>query len=634
MPTHEKEKTIAYEVSPKDNLQDQYFYSPSPEYQKVVNDVYDRFWDARKLREQAFAYFNNRTLLEYIEDSTKRFNSIVEERDDLKDWQARVFDPVTRDKTISLLAKAAQNRPASQFFGRFDEDKSKGRILESMVEFSKDLDDEDELIFYAMLEAATKGTIVGFEGFEKDYRENRKVYGSIVPLEEFYPTALGVRKIQDLADCFWVTEITLGEFKKLFGLLTDAEYVETGSLVLQHENPFLKDYIDSNLGDFVQIIRYYNQVDKQYVLCANGVWLNPGPDGTIQKLPWKHGKLPFWRAIFEPLAADFFYGMSFPDKLKGNQDVLNTLYNMMLDQSFLSIFKPLITNSMDEIEDQILVPGRQIAVDDPNNWGKELQISGPDSAHFNILQFVKRSMEESSSSSLEQGVAGLGGRTTATEIERASKAIEDIIGMFGRFMEWGVRDKDRLRASNVLQYYTKPILAKALGDEGLVNVFRVDGLRSKKGMKKTRLLKMFSSRDQFPSRDELKTEAKLKGVEIDVFTPEFIKDWEHDVKIVPGSGQPRMSKALERAQEIEKTKSYMTFYPDFYNREAGAIRMAESFGDDPEEIFKLGQEGNQGPLPAEFREGGGVEKPGNGMLENMGRGGSQMNAMAPKNLVR
>src|SRR3990167_3362525 len=577
-------KEVAKEVSEQE-AGEKFFYQPSSEKQKIINETYDRFWEARKLREQQFNYFNGRTLIQYIEDSVNRFNSIVEERTDIKDWQARVFDPVTRDKTISLLAKAAQNRPSSQFFGRFDEDKVKGRIVESVVEFSKDLDDEDELVFYALLEAATKGTVVGFEGFEKDARENRKVYGSIVPLEEFYPTAIGVRRLQDMADCFWVTEITLGEFKKLFGHLTDSEFVETGSRVLANDIPFLKNYIDSNLGALIQLVRYYNQVDNQYVLLANGVWLNPGEEDSVRKLPWSHGKLPFWKAIFEPLAADFFYGMSFPDKMKGNQDVLNTLYNMMLDQSFLSIFKPLITNSLDEIEDQILVPGRQIAVDDPANWGRELQISGPDNAHFNILQFVKRSMEESSSSSVEQGVAGLGGRTTATEIERAAKAIEDIIGMFGRFMEWGIRDKDRLRASNCLQYYTKPIFQKALGDDGLVNVFRVDGLRSKTGVKKTRILKMFADRKSFPLRDELKTEAKLKGVEIDVFTPDFIKDWEFDVRIIPGSGQPRMSKALERAMEVEKTKSYMTFFPDFYNREAGAIRMAEAFGDDPEEIL-------------------------------------------------
>ena len=148
-------KEVAKEVSEQE-AGEKFFYQPSSEKQKIINETYDRFWEARKLREQQFNYFNGRTLIQYIEDSVNRFNSIVEERTDIKDWQARVFDPVTRDKTISLLAKAAQNRPSSQFFGRFDEDKVKGRIVESVVEFSKDLDDEDELVFYALLEASTK----------------------------------------------------------------------------------------------------------------------------------------------------------------------------------------------------------------------------------------------------------------------------------------------------------------------------------------------------------------------------------------------------------------------------------------------------------------------------------------------
>ena len=347
--------------------------------------------------------------------------------------------------------------------------------------------------------------------------------------------------------------------------------------------------------------------------------LNTGEE--VQPLPFAHKTLPFWSAIFEPFGSDFFYGKSMADKLKALQDVLNVLHNMMLDQSFLSIFPPILTEGMDEIEDDFLRPGRRIPVTNVDGY-KELQISAPQGFHQYITEYTKRVMEETSLDAVQQGVAGTqGDRVTATEIQRATEAITGILGLFVTFVKWGVKDKARLKSKNLLQFYNKPLLEGVLGQGGTkkfnkaFNTFRLEDAALTEGKRGIKLIEIFKDRKEMPTKREQGIRAGLmqketnKRVEIIAIDADYIRDFEYDIKLVPNPQQPQ-SKALDKALVLEKARIYMEFFPELVDKEELAMDIAEKYGDRPEkiikkEVFEPQQEGEQGGPPG---TGGGLAK--------------------------
>ncbi|HEC65944.1 MAG TPA: hypothetical protein ENI23_11685, partial [bacterium] len=517
-------------------------YKPTEGQKLVVGNIFEKFRTSRQERNMTFEYLDGRNLIDYIDDNVSRFVTNIDAREDIEDWQARVFDPFTRNKVVAILGKVATAIPKPEFINRGDADVERTTILSDFYDYSEQVDDGDELMFYALLEAVVKGTCIGYEGYQEKEREvadiakydgaskirtkkgtnkTRKVVGMLVPLEDFFPSSVGIRKITDMPYCFWRSIITDAEFRASFAGYEFAESVEPYNPILANEEnrPFYLDYVSDDIAEGeVELIRYYNQDTDEFVILANGVWLNPLDDDSVMPIPFAHKSLPFWKAIYEPFGADFFYGKSLPDKLKSMQDVINVLHNMMLDQSFLSIFPPILTSGFDDIEDDFLRPGRRIPVTDANNY-KELAISSPNSFHQFILTYTKRVLEETSVDAVSQGIAGAGDRVTATEIERAANSVASILGLFVQFVKWGVRDKARLRAKNILQFYSKPLYEAILGEGGAedvnkaFNTFRLDDVVLSKGKRGTKIIDVYKSREALPTRVALKTQARFSELE-------------------------------------------------------------------------------------------------------------------------
>ena len=177
----------------------------------------------------------------------------------------------------------------------------------------------------------------------------------------------------------------------------------------------------------------------------------------IAPLPFTHKELPFWDVKFD-FYGDFFYGKSLPDRLKSMQDVLNVLTNMLLDQSFLTIFPPLLTSGFDSIEDDYLRPGRRTPIDTQglplNQAFMTLDLGTPGNWHQFILEYTKNIMEQASVDQIQSGQAGVGERTTAQEIRTASEGVAAMLGLFQRMINTGIRRKALLRGANILQFWT------------------------------------------------------------------------------------------------------------------------------------------------------------------------------------
>lgn len=597
-------------------------YSYSEKEKAVLADIVDKFRVCSDARNLNFEYFDDRNIIDYINDSVVRTVTNLFEREYIEDWQARGFSPFTRNKVIAVLGKVAAMMPKGEIIPVGDEDFRRAQLLGDLVDHANRIDDDDELMFFALLEAMTKGTAVLYEGYEekerkirdiKEYNDGtsiklvegkkitRKLKGSIVQLEDFYPSSVRIRKIKEMPYCFWRSELPFSEFRMKFSQYKKASDVQpfTNSTTKDEERPFYADHIGSfelQEGN-VEVLRYYNQDTDEFVIIANGIWLNPlGENEDVMPIPFIHKTLPFCSFIYEPLGSDFFYGKSLPDKLKTPQDIFNVLYNMMLDQSFLTTFPPILVDGMDDIEDDFLRPGRRIPVTDASKY-RELKLTPPSSFHQFILEYTKSTLEESSIDKVNQGVAGVGERTTATEIQRAASAVSDMLGLFNQFVKWGLRDKYRLRSKNALQFYKMPMVEGVLGETGPMdmkkafNTITIDNTTLTNGKRGTKIIELYGDRGNMPTGAELSAQAMLaekemgKNIEKLAVSKDYIRDFEYDIMFTANQSAEE-SKALKKAQFIEFSAFSLQAFPELVDKEALYAEATAIFGYRPDKFMR------------------------------------------------
>lgn len=647
----------------KDNNPEPTFYVPSDKERDLVGNIFALFRDSADARNRRFDYFDGATLIEYIEDSVHRFITNIYEREGIEDWQAAVNTQFTRSKVLAILGKVMQVLPIAQFTGRGDEDMRKGSILTNLYEYTEEMDDYEELMTHALLEAIVKGTMIGYEDVEYSNRKLRnvkgigdditvseeteihtKLYGSIVPLEEFYPSSVSARKISDMPHCFWRQVIPYKRFLQLWGhydkhvnVLPKQTYTDG------EQTPYYNDYISDDVNEgSVEMIRFYDKKNDQYIIIANGIWLNPinvsnegEPGQDISPLPWNHKELPFWDIKFDFFASNFFYGKSLPDRLKSLQDVMNVLNNMLLDQSFLTIFPPLLTNGFDSIEDDYLRPGRRTPIDTQglqiNQAIMPLNMGTPTGWHQFILEYTQNIMEEASLDKVSSGTAGAGDRTTAQEVRMAADGVSALLQLFARMVNYGIKRKAMLKAANILQFGMdpdSPMIRRIGGEESdkdfneAFNVFVIEGAVLSGGKRGTKMIEVFRNKSSLPKKEDVRARAIVgqkksgKSFEIDALPASYLRNFSFDVKLVLNP-KNESTKEMEKALQLEKVQVYGTFFPDLVDRQELFAQTAEKLGDDPAKMMT-----DQALNPAP--EGGAATPNANNMVRSAqgGQGGA------------
>lgn len=661
----------------------QYHYSPKE--RDVIQTIFWRFRDSQQERDKVMEYFDRRTLIEYINDSVLRFTTNIDQRDDIDDWQSRVHAPYTRNKILTMLGKVMDELPVVDIISRGDQDIIKSEILNTLYEYAEDVDDSQEFFVYALEEALVKGTMIGYEGIETYTRSTRnvvkykdgddivvnegkiierKLSSKIVPLEEFYPSSVGIRKISDMPYCFWRREINFTTFAKEYKNFDKAKFVSPYSANKLNQNapkPFYADYITPTTRDgTVEIINYYNQDTDEYVIMANGIWLNPIGKEEISPIPFNHKKLPFFSFIYDIFGSDFFYGKSLADRLSSLQDVMNVLQNMMLDQSFLSIFPPILVSGTDDIEDNFLRPGRRIPVDTGglpiSQAFQKLDVTTPPQWHEFILNYTKEVLEEASTDRLQQGMAPTSGRITATAIKAAAMGLESLLALFEKFIKNALKSRARLRCGNILQFYTDPdypIIETIMGDGGtqevskVFNVFQIDSLPMTPGKRGTKIIELYRNAEDLPTKQQIKMQAQInemvsgKRITRIAITPDYIRQFEFDVSLKPNK-ESDLTKDQDRALEIQFQQTMLTMYPDLIDREQLAAEMIYMFGKDPAKVLKdtnseqqqRQQNGAQPPQPGQQpgQQPGMAGKNANNIVSAMtGVNSNMMSQAAPAN---
>ena len=614
-------------------------YQLTKEEEKEVNLIYDDVEKMIDQRNQTYKQFNDRTLVNYIDDSEKRLNGYVPSREsqDKKDWQANVFHPDTRNKLKAIVASVALTPPDSKYRAVGNDgglDLKRAELMKELVRHSYYQQNPEVEIFFDAWGGAGRGTIIKHEGYlktkykrrfiksydlstgaveseEREVNVDNKCIEVDVPLSELYIRDFHIFDIQKQPSLAWIKYLDKDAAEGEFGQYKNWQYVPTKppkGFGDDNTTFFNQRWAGRTDEDEYEVIRYYNKYQDKYDIIVNGVPL------LIAPLLWgkRDKKYPFAKSIFEPFEGrDFFYGNSLPNSLMGQQDIVNQLYNMGLDKTYRSMNPPMLANIANkdllETENDSIGMDTTLYVEDINQVQYQA-IPGVTAPEQAMLQLVSRGIDLTTVDANQQGVAGRG--VTAREIVIANENAKKLKGIFFMFLKDLWVQKTKLRILNILMNYTQPIVTEVVGEDGAVTyqdsfrTFNIEDSKFPDGRTGLLSVQMVGGQGELPSAGQLAEEEsqwKETGENFQkvAMTSDYLDNYDYDVQIITDSTyQQEASQA--QALTLEKIQTIASFFPQLFvvNQPIFFQELVKAYGDDVDKYSTQLPIASQGGIPA------------------------------------
>jgi hypothetical protein len=456
-------------------------YEPTEFQSAVISRVIMRFNTMKEQRDKPRRGFDGRTLTEYVNDMSDAYNGIVPEdvRASKQDWQSLIFDNKTRGKVKAIVALSVAQRPYISILGETEEFEEFADDMYRTLDYTHRIELGNYKLFLQALSCAVKGTLIVEETYEEikkkkkevssinpetgkiSFKEKNVIEGGcghvkcrITPLLTFYPNE---NHAEVKEDCATLTFMSMDNFKRKFGKYPNADKVTAG-VKLQSLGDMKYKSLTTEEDTLVEMLRYYNEYEDEFIILANGIWINPqGEDeDQVGPLPYNHKRLPFVKTVYEIMDEEEFFGKAMPDLMAGEQETINAVLRMMIDQEILSIHKPLILGRGAELESLQMFPGKTISTTEDASQIQQLDMRGANQSSFQLLEFLsKRADVNTSIDSTAQGVGS--GRKTAREAIILDENAKRMAGSFTIMIAKLWYQRAELRIPNICQFYKTPI---------------------------------------------------------------------------------------------------------------------------------------------------------------------------------
>lgn len=496
--------------------------------------------------------------------------------DVISGWRSNAIRPIVRNKCISIAAHATAQLIFPKVFsynGQSEVQEDAARVMRDLIEWSADQSKYSETSLNAVLSALFNPASIYYTEYGEVYRNVKKEQDeggkwkvekmldedmsgfkdTPVPVDELYIENFYESNIQKQGWLIWRRVYGYDQMAAKYDHYDNFKYVKPGVQIIYNDlNQTFYEVYDSNMRtESCEEVIYWNKRMDLKLIMVNGVLLttcdNPNP--RTDKL------YPFVKFIYENLdEGRCFYGKSLAFKMQSDANIVNTLYPMVIDRSYLSVFPPMVSFGSETIGSDVIIPGGVTQLSDTNS--KLNAVMPADSGikdGLEMLMEVEKSVSESSEEPVVNGQSP-GADTTAYEISRLEQNANTILGLFLQMIASYVRQYGRLRIGDILQYLTILDADKITDDPKLVyKSFLV------KGSSKTQSKKIEFTGDMPDSmtQDEmLKHSNKIKsredqlGMEIARVNPGLFRDLCYQLVVTPDVMHPR-SDDLERAMKLE-----------------------------------------------------------------------------------
>lgn len=494
-------------------------------------------------------------------------------------WRSRAMRPVVRNKCMSIAAHATARLIFPKVFAfnhDSEEQQDAAKVMEDLMEWSGDISNYPYVALQRVMQALWSPASIGFTEYGNVTRLVKTEKGedgkwqtklvpdeaypcfmdSVVPVDQLYIENFFEPDIQKQGFLIWRKVYSFSAAQGKYASEYDNfKYVRPGVQTIYDDanRTFYYVYDPNMRQEDVEEIVYWNKNLDLKIIMVNGVMLTEcdSPNPRQDKL------YPFDKFFYEPINSRFFYGKSLAFKLQQDAEIVNTLYQMVIDGTYLSIFKPMVNVGGEIIASDVIVPGAVTTLSDPNADLRAINVGSDLKAGLETLAVVEQSINESSQEPLQQGQDTSGGQT-AYEISRIENNANTILGLFLQMIAKHVKDFGKLRLGDIVQYMTVPEVVEMEGEENAELVYKTFFLKgSAKGSSKNKRIQLDGDLpdemddDEYLERSyEVGEEEDKADMEIAKVNPSIFRELKYQITLSPDVLNPR-STELERAYALE-----------------------------------------------------------------------------------
>lgn len=548
-------------------------------------------------------------------------------------WRSRAIRPVVRNKCISIAAHATSRLIFPKVFAynsSSDEQQEAAQVMEDLMEWSGDVSNYSHVALMRVITALSSPASIGFTEYGEVYRTVKtgqdeqgnwiekqirdEAYpcfmDEVVPVNQLYIENFYEPDIQKQGWLIWRKVYAYSDAQaKYNGVYDNFKYVRPGVQTIYDDanRTFYYVYDPNMRSEDVEEIIYWNKNLDLKIIMVNRVmltkWNNPNP---------RQDKLyPFDKFGYEPINNRFFYYKSLAFKLQHDADIVNTLYQMIIDGTFLAIFKPMVNVGGEIIASDVIVPGAVTTLASPDADLRAINVGSDIKQGMDTLAAVEKSITESAADSQTPQAPTEGQSPTAYQISVMENNANTILGLFIQMIAKHVKDFGKLRVGDIIQYLTLPDIASITGDSALTyKTFFLKG-QEKTGSKNKKIeftteVPETMTKDEYLNRSyDVKEEEGDKDMTIAKANPLVFRQFQYMVAVHPDVLNPR-SEDLERAWAVEDYDRMIQHPEVFDPKETGKLLLGSNLTTkkDPDRFLAKEPPMGQSPSPEEMAMGG------------------------------
>lgn len=275
----------------------------------------------------------------------------------------------------------------------------------------------------------------------------------------------------------------------VFGAFDNWKYVRPGIMVVYNDaNQSFYDVYDMDMSqNEVEILYYWNKALDLYLITVNGILLTD-PDNPNPREDKLYPFATFGYELLRP-QGDCMAFKSLAFKTMPDDKVINTLYPMIIDASYLALFPPTIAVGVETIGSDVLIPGVTTTLSSPDaNITPLLTANQNLKAAYEALMQVEKNITDSSIDAQEAGKQDPDSQSpvTAYQISKAEQRARILLGSFLYMVGRYVKQTGRLRIGDIKQHLTLPQLQTIEGTAGAELVYKTFHMGEGRGRTKGR----------------------------------------------------------------------------------------------------------------------------------------------------
>lgn len=529
--------------------------------------------------------------------NTYRPNNGTPAAGDSNAWKSNAVRPVVRNKAISICAHATARLIFPMVHAEdenSDDQHDAANVMSGLMEWAAE---ESDYTYYALqrtLAALTDPASLGYTEYAEVYRRVKRstlvknvfawedmrdetlsgFQDKVIPCDELFIENFYEPDIQKQAWLIWRRVISYDLAQAKYGDRDNFKYVTPGVQIIYNDaNQSFYQVYDTNMRPYeCEEVIYWNKTLDLKLAVVNRVLMddcqNPNP---------RNDKLyPIDVFGYELINNRCFYYKSLVNKLGPEADIINTLYPMITDGTYLNVIPPMVAIGDNIIDTTVIVPGMVTTFQAPNSSLNPINTGNNLVAGMNMLTEVQEKIGETAGDTdINQALLD-STDPTAYAISRVEARAATVLGLFVKMISKHVKDYGKLRIGDITQFLTLPEIE--LIEDNAPLVYKTFLLRSKTDTGKKRGKKIQFTNDipdepedhttRLKRSLELKKEEDQKGMTILKANPKFVRELKYTCRITPDVLNP-MSEELERAYGLEDFDR-MVAHPDIFDQEEAA----------------------------------------------------------------